>query len=175
MTRHEEANPVREAVERSEEQVEDVDYQALYLAEKEQGEELLNRYTRLAADFDNFRKRTHRQNQELVARANENLVCELLPVLDNFALALNTIEDPSILKGMQMIYGQLLGVLEGAGLEAIEAVGCPFDPDIHEAVARVESPEHEENIILEETRRGYILGGKVLRPAMVKVNIKKEE
>jgi molecular chaperone GrpE len=54
-------------------------------------------------------------------------------------------------------------------------VGCPFDPDIHEAVARVESPEHEENIILEETRRGYILGGKVLRPAMVKVNIKKEE
>src|SRR5690554_2838852 len=158
MTRPEEQNVDQEIVEKEAEQVEDVDYQALYRAEKEQGEELLSKYTRLAADFDNFRKRTHRQNQELVARANENLICGLLPVLDNFGLALNTIDDPSIHKGMQMIYNQLLGVLEGAGLQVIEAVGCPFDPDFHEAVARVESPEHDENIIVEETRRGYILG-----------------
>lgn len=151
------------------------DYKSLYLTQLGQLEELQGQHTRLAADFDNYRKRVQRQNYDLMARANENLICALLPVLDNFILALNTIDDPSIFKGMQMIYNQLMGVLQNEGLVRIEAVGCLFDPEIHEAVAKEESSEHDENIILEETRWGFTLAGKVLRPALVKVNIKKEE
>jgi len=152
------------------------DLNSQVLAEsRQQLEELQGRYARLAADFDNFRKRTERQNRDLVVRANENLICGLLPVLDNFQLALGSIHDESILKGVKMIYDQLLAVLENAGLAAIETVGGSFDPEFHEAIAREESEEQEDNIILEELRRGYLLGGKVLRPSMVKVNFKKEE
>ncbi len=154
---------------------EEVDYQALFMDLKEREDELQGKYTRLAADYDNFRKRTQRQHQDIVTRANENIICALLPVLDNFGLALATIDDPSIHRGMEMIYSQLLGVLEKEGLAAIPAEGCSFDPAVHEAVARVERQECEENIIIEEIRKGYSLGGKVLRPAMVQVNIKEEE
>lgn len=157
------------------EMVPEVDYQTLYSDEKEQRDELQGKYTRLAADFDNYRKRTQRQHQDLITRATENLICDLLPVLDNFCIALGTIDDPSIHKGMEIIYTQLLEVLETAGLVAISAVGCPFDPAVHEAVARVHCHEHEENIVIEETRKGYSLGGKVLRPAMVMVNLQEEE
>ena len=138
-------------------------------------EELNNSYLRLHAEFDNFRKRTERQTRDLILRANEDLICELLPVLDNYCLALDSIESESVRKGMKMIYDQLIRVLESQGLAAIGSVGCNFDPSLHEAVAHAESAEHGDNIVVEEIRRGYMLGGKVIRPSMVKVNIKKEE
>jgi len=138
-------------------------------------ETLQANYTRLAADFDNFRKRTQRQTQEVIARANENLLFQLLPVLDNFCIALDSLADESVLKGMKMIYEQLIGVLEAEGVKIIEATGCAFDPLVHEAVAYTHCPDSDDNIILDELRKGYMLGGKVIRPSAVKVNIKKEE
>jgi molecular chaperone GrpE len=138
-------------------------------------EALLANYTRLAADFDNFRKRTQRQTLEVVARANENLFCQLLPVLDNFSIALDSLSDQSVLKGMTMIYDQLMGVLEGEGVKVIDAVGCPFDPMVHEAVTHAHCPDLPDNAIIDELRKGYTLGGKVIRPAAVKVNIMKED
>ncbi len=138
-------------------------------------ETLQANYTRLAADFDNFRKRTQRQTREVVARANENLICQLLPVLDNFCIALESLADQSVHKGMTMIYDQLLGVLEAEGVKVIEALGCTFDPLVHEAVAHAQCPDCPDNAIVEELRKGYMLGGKLIRPSAVKVNIKKED
>ena len=152
-----------------------LDFEAKFLEQQEQLVEIEARYMRLAADFDNFRKRTERQTRDLILRANEDLICELLPVLDNYCLALDSIESESVRKGMKMIYDQLIRVLESQGLAAIGSVGCNFDPSLHEAVAHAESAEHGDNIVVEEIRRGYMLGGKVIRPSMVKVNIKKEE
>ena len=152
-----------------------VQTQCCYQELQQKHEELEAMYARLAADFDNYKKRTERQNRDLIIRANENLICRLLPVVDNFRLALASIGNESTGKGIKMIYDQLIDVLAGEGLEAIESVGCSFNPGIHEAVANVESPEHEDNIIVEELRRGYMLAGKPIRPGMVKVNIKKEE
>jgi len=141
---------------------------------KQNLEELQARYTRLAADFENHKKRTERQAGELVLRANQNLICDLLPVMDNFLLALETVKEQSVFKGIRMIYDQLSGVLENAGLVPIQSLGSVFDPTFHEAVAFTQSCE-DSNTIVEEIRRGYTLGGKVIRPAMVKVNIVKEE
>lgn len=138
-------------------------------------ETLQANYTRLAADFDNYRKRTQRQTQEVIARANENLFCQLLPVLDNFSIALSSLADQSVLKGMTMIYDQLMGVLEAEGVKVIETIGCSFNPMVHEAVSHDHCPELPEDAIIEELRKGYTLGGKVIRPAAVKVNINKED
>lgn len=142
---------------------------------QQQLESLQANYTRLAADFDNFRRRTQRQTQEVIARANENLLCQLLPVLDNFCIALDSLADESVLKGMTMIYEQLIGVLEAEGVKIIAAQGCAFDPLVHEAVSYAHCSDCDDNIIVDELRKGYMLGGKVIRPSAVKVNIKKEE
>lgn len=138
-------------------------------------EALRANYTRLAADFDNFRKRAQRQSQDLIARANEKLLCQLLPVLDNFCIALNTLTEAPVLKGMTMIYDQLMAVLDSQGVRLIAAEGCDFDPLVHEAVAHGQCADRADNVVLEELRKGYTLEGKVLRPAAVKVNIKKED
>jgi len=135
--------------------------------------ELNQKLLRVAADFDNFRKRTRTEKEELVKYANTNLICEILPVLDNFQRALE-IEDPGeevkkFLSGMEMIYRQLMQVLVQAGLEPIKALGEFFDPTKHEAVMQVEEPNSEDNSILEELRTGYMFKDKVIRPSMVKV------
>lgn len=142
---------------------------------RRQLEEVQGKYLRLAADFDNFKKRTERQSTDLVVRANQDLIGGLLPVLDNFSLALNSIEDTSVQTGVKMIYEQLIGFLKSEGLEEIPSLGSDFDPCIHEAVSYIQSSDHDENVIVEEIRKGYKLKGKVIRPGMVKVNIKKEE
>lgn len=138
-------------------------------------EEIQGRYTRLAADFENYKKRTERQSKDLIQRANKNLICGLLPIVDNFAIALGTVQDPAVLKGIKMIHDQMVETLENEGLVPIASVGCVFDPNLHEAAAYTESQELDDHIIVEEIRRGYMLGGQVIRPGMVKVNIKKEE
>lgn len=140
---------------------------------QKENEELNQRLLRVAADFDNFRKRTRLEKEELAKYANSNLISELLPVLDNFQLALD-IKEPSeevkkFMTGMEMIQRQLLQVLEQAGLEAINAVGQTFDPQKHEAVMQVEDEEAPDNSVLEELRRGYMFKEKVIRPSMVKV------
>jgi molecular chaperone GrpE len=123
---------------------------------------------RLQADFENYRKRVVREQTALVERANEGLVERLLPVLDSLEAALASVsaEDP-VRKGVELVYADLLGVLEKAGLSRIEAVGKPFDPEEHEAV--MQDDGDGEPVVRDVVRTGYRLKGRVLRPAMVAV------
>ncbi|MEW6661285.1 MAG: nucleotide exchange factor GrpE [Bacillota bacterium] len=144
------------------------------LAEKtEEAAALFNRLQRLQADFENYRRRVRREQEELVNYATEKLIAELLPVLDNLERALEAAakggELSSFINGVDMIYRQLLGILEKQGLMAMETVGHPFNPETHHAVMQVETEDHEDNKIIEQVLKGYLLKEKVLRTAMVKV------
>jgi molecular chaperone GrpE len=138
-----------------------------------EAESYLDDLRRLQADFDNYRKRTLREQTARTASASQALVTRLLPVLDNFELAVSAAEQSRdfdrMLKGVEMVLGALREVLEGEGLVKIEAEGKPFDPERHEAVIAVEHEDTEPGMVLDIVRTGYELGGKVLRPAMVKV------
>lgn len=133
-----------------------------------------SRYLRAQADFDNFRRRTVKEKEELTQYASLKLITQLLPVLDNFQRALQTggegSESESFAKGVDMIFRQLSQVLEGEGLKPMESVGQPFDPEFHQAIMQVESEEYDEGIVVEAIQTGYILKDKVIRPAMVKVS-----
>lgn len=133
------------------------------------------RTLRTQADFDNFRRRTQKEKEELAKYASSKLITELLPVIDNFERALDAAgispEVESFSKGVSMIFRQLEGVLNAEGLEAMNCVGQPFNPEFHQAIMQVESEEHEEGIVVEEVQKGYMLKDKVLRPAMVKVSM----
>ncbi|WP_246281069.1 nucleotide exchange factor GrpE [Saccharibacillus qingshengii] len=139
-----------------------------------QSEEYMQRLARSQADFDNFRKRTIREKEELGKYASSKLISELVPVIDNFSRALDTTPEgenaESFVKGVKMIYRQFENVLQAEGLTAMETVGQPFNPEFHQAVMTVESDEFEEGIVVEELQKGYMLKDKVLRPAMVKVS-----
>ncbi|MBO9598937.1 MAG: nucleotide exchange factor GrpE [Cohnella sp.] len=152
-----------------------IDEQDAKLAALERlAEENQNRYLRAQADFDNFRRRTMKEKEELAQYATAKLVGELLPVLDNFQRALQTSGDAaqsdSFAKGVDMIYRQLFQVLEAEGLKQMEPVGQPFDPEHHQAIMQVETDEYEEGIVVEAMQPGYWLKDKVIRPAMVKVS-----
>ena len=142
-------------------------------AARAEAESHLDDLRRLQADFDNYRKRTLREQTARTASASQALVARLLPVLDNFELAVSAAEQSRdfdrMLKGVEMVFGELREVLQGEGLVKIEAEGKPFDPERHEAVIAVEQEDTEPGTILDIVRAGYELGGKVLRPAMVKV------
>lgn len=129
---------------------------------------------RLQADFDNYRKRTQKEKTELIKYASERLVGDLLPVLDNFDRAVSAAKvNPdftSFSQGVEMILRQMQTALSKEGLKAMEAVGQPFDPNLHDAVLRVESEEYPENTVVEEVQKGYYLKEKLLRPCMVKVS-----
>jgi molecular chaperone GrpE len=140
---------------------------------QERAEELTQQLLRLQADFDNYRKRSRRDLQEGIIRANEELVRQLLPVLDNLERALAADSDASedsIREGVQLIYRQFMDILSREGLEPIRAVGEDFDPNLHDAVMMeaVEDPEME-NQILQEFQKGYTFRERVLRAAVVKV------
>jgi molecular chaperone GrpE len=139
-----------------------------------QAEENYNRYLRAQADFDNYRRRTQKEKEELAQYASMKLVSQILPVLDNFERAFQASPDSeevkSFMKGMDMIYRQLIQVLEAEGLRKMEPVGTPFDPEMHQAIMQVESEEYGEGIVVEVVQNGYWLKEKVLRPAMVKVS-----
>jgi molecular chaperone GrpE len=138
-----------------------------------EAESYLDDLRRLQADFDNYRKRTLREQTARAASASQALVARLLPVLDNFELAVSAAERSRdfdrMLKGVEMVFGELREVLEGEGLVKIEAEGKPFDPERHEAVIAVEQDDTEPGMVVDIVRAGYELRGKVLRPAMVKV------
>jgi molecular chaperone GrpE len=138
-----------------------------------EAEGYLDDLRRLQADFDNYRKRTLREQTARAASASQALVTRLLPVLDNFELAVSAAEQSRdfdrMLKGVEMVFGELREVLEGEGLVTIEAEGKPFDPERHEAVIAVEQEDIEPGMVVDTVRNGYELRGKVLRPAMVKV------
>ena len=138
-----------------------------------EAESYLDDLRRLQADFDNYRKRTLREQTARAASASQALVARLLPVLDNFELAVSSAEHSRdfdrMLKGVEMVFGELREVMESEGLVKIEAEGKPFDPERHEAVIAVEQEGTEPGMVVDIVRTGYELRGKVLRPAMVKV------
>ncbi|OMD73516.1 nucleotide exchange factor GrpE [Paenibacillus odorifer] len=138
-------------------------------------DEFQGRALRAQADFDNFRRRTQKEKEELAQYATSKLLTELLSVLDNFERALVTTpanpESEAFAKGVNMIFRQLDGVLKAEGLTAMETVGQPFNPEYHQAIMQVESEEYEEGIVTEEVQKGYLLKDRVLRPAMVKVSM----
>jgi molecular chaperone GrpE len=137
-------------------------------------DEYLETLRRVQAEFENYRKRVIKEQTALVDRATSGLVEQLLPVLDSFELALKNVDSAgsddieSVRKGVELVYAELLGVLEKAGLSRIEAEGKPFDPNVHEAVMQEDGDG--EPIVTDVLRTGYTLKGRVLRPAMVKVS-----
>lgn len=139
-----------------------------------QVDELSQRLLRAQADFDNFRKRTRQEKEELTQYANAKLIADLLPVMDNFLLAMQAAEGQgeveALMKGVDMVFRQLAGVLEKAGVRAMEPVGEPFDPNRHEAVLSEAAEDTPSGIVLGVLRTGYLLHDRVLRPAMVKVS-----
>ncbi|KAK7286607.1 hypothetical protein RJT34_21726 [Clitoria ternatea] len=134
-----------------------------------------DRILRISADFDNFRKRTERDRLSLVTNAQGEVVESLLPVLDNFERAKTQIKveteaEEKINNSYQSIYKQFIEILTSLGVEPVETVGRPFDPLLHEAIMREESTEFEDGIIIQEFRKGFKLGDRLLRPSMVKVS-----
>jgi molecular chaperone GrpE len=135
---------------------------------------LYDQLLRRQAEFENYRKRTERDRVDTYNRARADIIMELLPVIDNFDRALSSLETSSedaagLRHGVELIHKQFKDILTKLGLEPVEAMGRPFDPHVHEAVATEVTDEHEENTIIAEFERGYKLGDKLLRPAKVKV------
>lgn len=137
-------------------------------------ETLKDQMLRLRADFDNYRRRAARERQDQAARAAEDLLRELLPVADHFEMGLKTARehgaDPSVVEGFQLIHDQFQGALRQAGLEPIRAEGQPFNPEVHEAVSHLPSSDVPADVVMQQTRPGYLLGGKLLRAAQVVVS-----
>lgn len=132
-----------------------------------------NRYKRLQADFDNFRRRTNQEKEQLSGFVKGNVLADLLPVLDNFERAVQSPAEgdaKTFLDGFVMIHQNLMTTLQKHGLEPIEAVGQPFDPNLHQAIMRVETDEYPEDTVVEVLQTGYTVDGRCIRPAMVKVS-----
>lgn len=147
---------------------------------KAQLEERSTQYMRIAADFENYRKRTSKEKEELEAQMRRNTILELLPVVDNFERARSHLKPQSegemtIHKSYQGVYKQLVDTLKRLGVSPMRPEGQEFDPNLHEAVMREPTDEHPEGTVLEELVRGYYLGDRVLRHAMVKVAAPKED
>ena len=135
-------------------------------------EEASNRFLRLAADFDNYKKRARQDQLDTINYASATVVERLLPVLDDFQRVLEHAPagvDEGWLKGLQLTYQKLQEILSAQGVEPIDAVGSTFNPSFHEAVGSEESSDHPEDTVVLELRRGYKLRDRVLRPALVKV------
>ena len=136
-----------------------------------------DRYLRSVAELDNYRKRTVKMRAEAREDTLRDLLLQFAPVLDNLrrALGQQTQDADSLKQGVELICGQFKEVLTGYGLAEIEAMGQPFDPNLHEALAEVASPEHEPGTVMEEMEKGYKLNDKVVRPARVVVSKASEE
>ena len=140
---------------------------------EEKIKEANDKYARLFAEFDNFRKRSEKEKSQRYDFGARDMIEKILPVIDNFERGLAGIPEEkaedSFVKGMEMTYKQLMKALEDAGVKQIEAVGKEFNPDFHNAVMHVEDPEAGDNIIVEEFQKGYLYKDHVVRYSMVKV------
>jgi len=155
--------------------------QAPAAARSAEAEELNNKYLRLYADFENYRKRVNKDKEELMRYGNESLLYELLPAIDNLELAMKHASrdvNSGLVQGVEVTLKELQRTLEKFGLTRIEAEGRPFDPAVHHAMSRVERMDMPEQMVAEEFRAGYRYRDKVLRPSLVAVSVqpqKKEE
>lgn len=141
---------------------------------KMQLQEAENKYLRLLADYDNYKRRASLDKEALQKYRAQSVLTNVIPVLDNFSRALSvdakTEEVRSMMEGMDMIYRTLVDALESEGLTEIEALDQEFDPNFHQAIMTDSNPEKPSGVVLEEMQKGYILKDRVLRPSMVKVN-----
>jgi molecular chaperone GrpE len=138
-------------------------------------EELNNKYLRLYADFENYRKRVNKDKEDLMRYGNESLLYELLPAIDNLELALKHASgdvNSGLVQGVEVTLKELQRTLEKFGLMRIAATGMPFDPTIHHAMSQVERQDMPEKMVAEEFRAGYRYRDKVLRPSLVSVSVK---
>ena len=139
-------------------------------AEKEKSDEYYDHLKRNMAEFDNFKKRISKEKDMMYNNISADIVSQLLPIIDNFDKALNSeTSDESYKDGISMIYNQLIETLEKLGVEEIEALNKTFDPNFHEAVMHMEDEKYGEKEIVEVFRKGYKIGDKIIRHAMVKV------
>ncbi len=141
---------------------------------QEKAEENMNGWKRALADYENYKKRSEEDKKELVQYASENLILEILPILDNFQSAYKSLpkdlENNNWAIGIRYIKDQFENVLKNNGVEELKTVGEKFNPEIHEAIEKVESEDGEKDIIVEEVVKGYKMGEKVIRAAKVKIN-----
>jgi molecular chaperone GrpE len=141
----------------------------------EEKNDLMDRLLRRQAEFDNFRRRAEREKADVLEYANTETVRAILPILDDFERALKVeCTGKEYARGMELIYQRLLDGLKKLGLEPISAKGLKFDPNVHHAVDMVETDEVEDHTVLDEYQQGYNFRGRPLRPAMVKVAVKKQ-
>jgi len=148
---------------------------AAELASKDQEiQTLSDRLLRLAAEFENFKKRTAKERMELIKFANEGLLIDMIPVLDSLERAIDSAKEnanmENLLEGLELVRRLFSVFLEKAGVKEIHAQGAAFNPELHEAISVVESGSHPDNTVIEEVQKGYLLNSRVLRPAMVKVS-----
>ncbi|TYB31223.1 MAG: nucleotide exchange factor GrpE [Candidatus Mcinerneyibacterium aminivorans] len=151
---------------------------------KEEKDNLFNKLNRVMADFENYKKRMKKEKSEVIKSANKDLILDILPVLDNLELAVENKDQQDkkkayekVVEGVQMVIKQFMKVLKNYGVETIDAVGGAFDPNFHEALMMVEDEgdHEEEELVVEEFQKGYMLKDKVIRPAKVKVSKKKDK
>ena len=144
-------------------------------AEQEKANDYLNRLKYLQADFENFQKRMQKEMDEIIHYGNQSLICELLTIIDELEYAIeagkSSNDKKAITEGVEMILKKMYETLRREGLSRIDAVGKPFDPSKHDAVAKVPTKDYKEGTIVEEVRKGFMLKGKVIRPSLVKVAI----
>ena len=163
--------------EKQELELEEIDDPAVLRRELEEAKakakEYLDQWKRAAADFANYKRRNEQEREEVIKFANAMLITRILPILDDFERAFQTMPDSlrglTWIDGIALIERKLHAILEQEGLTTIKAVGEQFDPRVHEAVIQEESAEHEEGQIIAELQKGYKLHDRVLRPALVKV------
>ena len=141
-------------------------------------DDLNNKYLRLAADFDNYRKRQAQERESLLKYGAADTMTKLLVVLDTFERAKESLKDiedaKSVKDSYEVAFKQLIDTLKKAGLEIIEAQGAEFDPNLHEAIAQTPTNEYPDNTIISQMQTGYKLGDRVLRPALVNVALNEE-
>jgi len=143
--------------------------------------ESYDKFLRASAELDNYKKRMAKERTDFIRYGNETLVKDILPIVDSLDRALehagNSEDFDAFIKGLKLVQEQFLGCLEKHGVERIQSTGMDFDPNVHEAMLPVESKEYEENKIVEEFEKGYLLNGRLLRPAKVSVSkgVKKDK
>ncbi|MEY4631629.1 MAG: hypothetical protein RIQ81_1749 [Pseudomonadota bacterium] len=147
---------------------------------REEVKSLQDRYLRQVAELENYRRRTEREKSDLLKFGNEGLVKDLVPVLDSFHQAMpaggseearSTASVEGLISGMDMVRQQLMSALRRHGLEEVPAVGSKFDPNVHQAIQRIESDDCGVETVAQEFARGYLLNGRLVRPAMVSVTV----
>jgi|GEM_PF-525439 len=140
---------------------------------RKEAAEHYDKYLRLAADFDNYKKRVRKDRETLLTYGNEAIIKDILPIVDSLERALdhasNAGDFESFVEGLKMILEKLKSTLAKHGVEAVEALGSEFDPNFHEAMMRVDSEKSRDNLVVEEFEKGYLLKGRLLRPSKVAV------